>query len=142
MAQNRNPQNRNQSNRYPDKSLPAFTRPGLVPGFIGMIALMIGAGGLDQDWMPAVLYVVSIFALINLVFAYQAKHWWWWPILLGIAVLWNPIYPIEMRLPSFELWLVLNIGAGILMAASGMMIKVPTHDAGNSTPPKNHNNRR
>lgn len=110
-------------NRYPKREEHPFTRPGLLPGLIGMLALLIGIGALDQDWWLVILFVVSIFALINLVFAFQARHWWWWPILAGIAVLWNPAWPIY--LPTYELWLAAHIVGAVLMMASGFLIKVP-----------------
>jgi hypothetical protein len=102
---------------------PEFSRPALAPGLLGAIALMVGLALLDVDAFTIVRFVVSILALIVCVFAVQGKAWWWLIGLAPIAVLWNPIFVIELHGQG---WVSLQFVAALIFIASGIFIKVPT----------------
>ncbi|KQO46849.1 MULTISPECIES: DUF6804 family protein [unclassified Frigoribacterium] len=110
----------------PTPTAPAFTRPALAPGLIAAIALLAGTALLDSDVFTVFRYVVSIFALIVLVFAYRGRLWWALPLLAAVAVLWNPVFVVP--LPA-ELWQGLQFVAAALMIAVGVLVKVPTEAA-------------
>ena len=104
------------------QTTPAFSRPALAPGLLGAIALLAFVAVVDNsDWFTIARYVVSILALIMCVFAGQAKQWWWLPPLLAIAVLWNPVLPID--LPVFG-WQIAHLAGAVIFVASGLLIKV------------------
>jgi len=100
---------------------PAFTRPALAPGLLGAIALMAFIAVVDTDWFTIARYVVAILALIMCVFAGQAKQWWWIPPLAAIAVLWNPVLPIDLPMIG---WQIAHVAGAIVFVASGLVIKV------------------
>jgi hypothetical protein len=115
------------SNRYPT---PAFRRTALAPGILAAIVLVAGVALIHSDAFIAFRYGVSILALILVVFAYQAKAWWWILPLAAIAVLWNPIWPLT---PSpDQLWLGAQYVAAIVFIAAGLLIKVPNTDDRNA----------
>lgn len=107
----------------PTPTAPAFTRPALAPGLIAAIALLAGTALLGSDVFTVFRYVVSIFALIVLVFAYRGKAWWALPLLAAVAVLWNPVFVVPVQA---ELWQGLQFVAAALMIAVGVLVKVPT----------------
>lgn len=107
----------------PTPTAPAFTRPALAPGLLAAIALLAGTALLDSDVFTVFRYVVSIFALIVLVFAYRGKAWWALPLLAAVAVLWNPVFVVPVQA---ELWQGLQFVAAALMIAVGVLVKVPT----------------
>ena len=110
----------------PTPIAPAFTRPALAPGLIAAIALLAGTALLGSDVFTVFRYVVSIFALIILVFAYRGRLWWALPLLAAVAVLWNPVFVVPVQ-P--ELWQGLQFVAAALMIAVGVLVKVPTEAA-------------
>jgi hypothetical protein len=61
------------------------------------------------------------------VFAVQARHWWWVPLLAAIAVLWNPIYPLDA--PPVGLggpwWVGAQYVAILVFVLAAVFIKVP-----------------
>jgi hypothetical protein len=61
-------------------------------------------------------------------FAWQARQWWWIVGLVPIAVLWNPVFPIDLGQP--DLWLGLQYVAVLVFIASGILIKVADTDGG------------
>lgn len=103
------------------QTTPAFTRPALAPGLLGAIALMAFIAVVDTDWFTIARYVVSILALIMCVFAGQAKQWWWIAPLGAIAVLWNPVLPIDLPIVA---WQAVHVAGAIVFVASGLLIKV------------------
>jgi hypothetical protein len=107
----------------PTPTAPAFTRPALAPGLLAAVALLAGTALLDSDVFTVFRYVVSIFALIVLVFAYRGKAWWALPLLAAVAVLWNPVFVVPVQA---ELWQGLQFVAAALMIAVGVLVKVPT----------------
>lgn len=110
----------------PTPTAPAFTRPALAPGLLAAVALLAGTALLDSDVFTVFRYVVSIFALIVLVFAYRGKAWWALPLLAAVAVLWNPVFVVPVQA---ELWQGLQFVAAALMIAVGVLVKVPTEGA-------------
>lgn len=100
-------------------------REALAPGLLGAIVLLGGIALLGGGGFVIVLYAVSILALILVVFALQAKHWWWLPVLAAIAVLWNPVLPLPF---SGRWWLVAQLVAGAAMAFAGVFIRRTEHD--------------
>ena len=86
------------------------------------MALLIGGALVTSDSFIVIRFVVSIFALIVSVFAWQASQWWWIIGLAPIVTLWNPVFPIELGMP--ELWLALQFLAAGVFIAAGVSIKV------------------
>lgn len=113
---------------YPTRS----RRTALAPAILAAIALLIGVAVITTDGFIIVRYVVSILALIVAVFAWQARQWWWIIGLAPIAVLWNPVLPIDIGQP--DLWLGLQYIAVLVFLAAGILIKVI--DAGDTATPK------
>lgn len=107
------------SDRYPTAS----RRTALIPAIIAVIALLIGVALIDGDFFTIIRYIVSIFALIVAVFAWQARQWWWLIGLAPIAVLWNPVFPIDVAQP--DLWLGLQYVAALIFIVAGVLIRVP-----------------
>ncbi|MGX5681219.1 DUF6804 family protein [Schumannella luteola] len=96
-------------------------RTALIPALLAAVALLVGVALIDGGGFTVIRYIVSIFALIVAVFAWQAKHWWWLIPLVPIAILWNPVFPIELGLP--DVWLGLQYGAALVFIAAGILIK-------------------
>ena len=97
-----------------------------MPAVIAVMALLIGVALIDSDGFTVIRYIVSIFALIVAVFAWQARQWWWIIGLAPIAVLWNPVVPIQIASP--DLWLGLQYGAALIFIAAGVRIRVQDDD--------------
>jgi len=103
---------------YPSK----VRRTALVPSILVVIALLAGVALIAGDGFTVIRYVVSIFALIIAVFAWQARQWWWIIGLAPIAVLWNPVVPIDIG--NADVWLGLQYVAALIFIAAGVLIKV------------------
>lgn len=103
---------------YPSK----VRRTALVPAILVVIALLAGVALIAGDGFTVIRYVVSIFALIIAVFAWQARQWWWIIGLAPIAVLWNPVVPIDIG--NADVWLGLQYVAALIFIAAGVLIKV------------------
>ncbi|HEY9498293.1 MAG TPA: DUF6804 family protein [Terrimesophilobacter sp.] len=105
---------------------PAFTRPALAPGLLGAIVLFVGLALLDNDsayfWIKA---VVAVLALILCVFAWQAKQWWWLLGLVPIAIVWNPVWPIDLHGQG---WVAAQFVAALVFIVAGVLIKVRNQD--------------
>jgi len=115
------------SSRYGTKPDPGYRRLALAPGLIAALALLIGAtlfNGtvIENGPFVVVRYIVSIFALIVAVFAFQAKQWWWLPVFAAIAVAWNPVWIIAIPEPW---WPGAQYIAAIVFLVAGWLIKVP-----------------
>jgi hypothetical protein len=104
---------------------PQFRRTALAPGILGTIVLLAGIALIGSDAFLIIRFVVSILALIICVFAWQARQWWWFAVLGPIAVLWNPVFPIEL---GGDLWLGLQYLAAIAFVLVGILVKVPNRD--------------
>jgi len=103
---------------YPQRA----RRTALAPAILAVIALFIGLALLGTDAYTVIRFVVSIMALIIVVFAWQARHWWWIIPFVAIAVLWNPVLPIDVA--SGDLWLGLQYIAVIIFMSAGILIRV------------------
>ena len=106
------------SARYPTRT----RRTALVPSVLAVIALLIGVALIEGDGFTFIRYIVSILALIVAVFAWQARQWWWIIGLAPIAVLWNPIVPLDLGQP--DVWLGLQYVAALVFIVTGIFIKV------------------
>jgi hypothetical protein len=103
---------------------PAFTRSALAPGLLGAIALLAGLALLDVDSFIIIRYVVSILAIIISIFVIQARAWWWLILLVPIAVLWNPVFVIELHGQG---WVSAQFIAALAFVLVGIRTKVPAH---------------
>ena len=101
---------------------PGFRRLALAPGLIAAVALLIGTVTLDEGPFIVVKYIAAIFAAIIAVFAFQARQWWWLPLLAAIAVAWNPVWPIDIPDPW---WPGAQYVAALVFLLAGWFIKVP-----------------
>jgi hypothetical protein len=59
----------------------------------------------------------------------QARQWWWAVALAAVAVLWNPIVPLEL---DRDLWLGAHYAAAIVFIAAGILVKVRNPDDRNA----------
>lgn len=96
-------------------------RTALLPALVGAMALLVGSVLIATETFTVIQFVVSIFALIVSVFAWQAGQWWWIIGLAPIALLWNPVLPIDLGSP--DLWLGLQFVASAIFIAAGIRIK-------------------
>jgi len=103
---------------------PTFSRSALAPGLLGAIALLAGLALIDGDSFIIIRYAVSILALILCVFAVQGTAWWWLIGLGPVAVLWNPIFVIELHGQG---WVAAQYVAALLFIVVGVRVKVPVH---------------
>lgn len=110
---------------------PAFQRNAFAPGILAAAALVISQLWLAGAWDEVFRFIVSILALIVAWFAVQAKHWWWVPVLVVIAVAWNPVVPFGFEGP---LWVGAHYLAALAFLAAGLFIKTPRDDAGGRRP--------
>jgi hypothetical protein len=100
---------------------PKFRRTALAPGIVGALVLLAGIALIDTGGFTVILFAVCILALIVSVFAWQAKQWWWLIGLLPIAVLYNPVFPIELD-PDTRLGA--QYVAALVFIAAGLLIKI------------------
>lgn len=84
--------------------------------------MFVGIAFIGEDAFTFVSWGVAVLALIVLVFALRARHWWWLPPLAAIAVLWNPVVPFGFEGPW---WLGAQYIAILVFAVAGVLIKVP-----------------
>jgi hypothetical protein len=105
---------------------PQFRRPALAPGILAAIVLLAGIALIGNDAFLIIKFAVSILALIVCVFAWQARQWWWLGLLLPIAVIWNPVIPIEI---AGALAFGLQYVAALIFVVVGVLIKIPNQDA-------------
>ena len=106
------------TDRYPTRR----RRTAIIPAVLAAIALLAGLALLDTDGYLVIRFVVSILALIVAVFACQARQWWWLVGLAPIAVLWNPVFPIDLG--DDALWSALHYVAVIVFLVAGILIRV------------------
>jgi hypothetical protein len=105
---------------YPTRS---FRRTALAPGILGAIVLLAGLALLDSGAFYWIETVVAILAAIVGVFAWQARQWWWLPILAAMVVAWNPIWPINWQ--HWIGWLIAQYVGAVVFLVIGILIKVP-----------------
>jgi len=114
------------SQRYPT---PQFRRMALAPAIVATIALLAGVGAIGGDLYLLIQFLVAILALIVAVFAWQAKQWWWLTVLVPIAVIWNPVFPLGF---DKDLLLALHYVAAVVFLAAGILIRVRNEDDRNA----------
>ena len=100
---------------------PAFRRIALAPGIIAAIAALAGVALVGGDGFTIVRYAIAILSLIIAWFAYQANQWWWIGILVIVAIIWNPVVPVNLETGT---WLVAHYLAAAVFIACGILIKV------------------
>ncbi|MFP7760015.1 DUF6804 family protein [Marisediminicola sp. LYQ134] len=105
---------------------PEFRRTALPPSILASIVLIAGILLLGTGGFVWILYAVSILALIVLVFTWQARQWWWIPVLAAIAVAWNPVVVFDFSGP---VWLGAQFLAALLFVIIGSTVKVANPDA-------------
>lgn len=101
---------------------PSYQRNALLPGFIALATLIVAVAFVGSDWFTVFRFVVSILALIVAWFAVQARHWWWVPVFVAIAVLWNPVCPFPF---SGIFWILAQPIAGSTFLLAGILIRKP-----------------
>ena len=106
------------TDRYPTRR----RRTAIIPAVLAAIVLLAGLALLESAAFLAIRFAVSILALIVAVFAWQARQWWWLIGLVPIAVLWNPIVPLDLGDDS--LWSALQYVAVIVFLVAGILIRV------------------
>jgi hypothetical protein len=111
------------SDRY---GAPTVRRLALAPGLLAAIVLIAGFALIEGTGFIVIRYIVAILALIIGYFAFQAKQWWWMPLLLAIAVIWNPVFPFGFTGIS---WYGAQYVAIILFVLTAIFIKVPLTEA-------------
>lgn len=99
-----------------------FQRNALAPSIFAAVFLFLAPLMLDGDFGFLVLYVVAIMALIIAWFAIQARQWWWAPIFIAVAVLWNPVYPMPF---SGVIWTIAQPVTALVFLIAGAVIKTP-----------------
>ena len=108
---------------YPTRS---FRRTALAPGVLGAIVLLAGLAMLDTGTYYWFSVGVAILAAIVAVYAWQAKQWWWLPILAIMVVAWNPVWPINWH--HWIGWLIAQYVGAVVFLVVGILIKVPNKD--------------
>jgi hypothetical protein len=97
-------------------------RTAIIPAALAAIALLAGLALIGSETYLVIRFAVSILALIVAVFAWQARQWWWLAGLVPIAVLWNPVLPIDLGMPS--VWSALHYVAVMVFLVAGILIRV------------------
>ena len=105
---------------------PRFRRLALAPGLLAAIVLIAGFALIEGGGFIVIRFAVAILALIIGYFAIQAKQWWWIPLLLAIAVAWNPVVPFAF---SGVYWYGAQYAAILVFILTAIFIKVPLSDA-------------
>ena len=101
---------------------PEFRRTALAPGILGAIVLIAGLALLDSgNGFQFIRFGVSILALIVGWFAIGAKHWWWAIPLAVVAVLWNPIWPLQFH---GQVWVGAQFVAALVFIGAGVFPKI------------------
>ncbi|MFG6476641.1 DUF6804 family protein [Microbacterium sp. P06] len=105
-------------------SLPAaeFQRNALAPGILGAVVLLAGIALFESDFFLVVRFIVAILALVIGWFALQARQWWWVPVMIVMAIIWNPVYPIAFDGPW---WVAAHVAGAAVFIAAGATIKSP-----------------
>lgn len=99
-----------------------YQRNALAPSLIAAAVLFLAPVLLTTSWSTVVLFVTSILAIIVSWFAFQARQWWWIPVFVAVAVIWNPVLPFPFTGP---VWIGVQPAAAVLFLVAGSLIKVP-----------------
>lgn len=98
-----------------------YQRNALAPGLVAAATLFLAPTLIGSTWFLTVLFIVAILASISAWFAFQARQWWWIPVLAVILVIWNPIYPFPFSGP---IWFAAQPVAALVFLVAGSLIKV------------------
>ncbi len=98
-----------------------YQRNALAPSLIAAAVLFLAPTLMGGDWFTVVLFVVAIFAVIVAWFAVQARHRWWVPVFVMIAVAWNPVFPLGFTGP---VWTAAQFVAAVVFLIAGATIKL------------------
>ncbi|RWR19704.1 hypothetical protein D8Y24_10570 [Agrococcus lahaulensis] len=109
----------------PDRYGPSWQRNALAPGFLGALALIVAQLLLETEWFGTLRFVIAVLAIIVGWFAFQARQWWWVPVMLAIAVAWNPVLPFDIAGP---VWVGAHWVAALAMLTAAALIKAPRDD--------------
>ena len=104
-----------------------YQRNALAPAILAAAACLAGIALVGHEYYQVVRYIIAILAVIIGWFALQARQWWWVPVMLAIAILWNPLYPFEF---SGTVWDGAHIVAAAAFLAAGATIKTPRETTG------------
>jgi hypothetical protein len=99
-----------------------FQRNAFAPGILAAIACLAGVALIGNEYYLAIRFIVAILAVIVGWFAIQARQWWWVPVMLAIAIIWNPLYPFVF---TGLWWTAAHIAAAAVFVVAGAMIKTP-----------------
>jgi len=105
---------------------PTYRRLALAPGLLAAIVVIAGFALIEGSGFIFIRYAVAILALIIGYFAFQAKQWWWMPLLLAIAVIWNPVVPFGF---SGVYWYGAQYAAIVVFILTAIFVKVPLTEA-------------
>lgn len=89
-------------------------RRALAPALVGAVVLLAGLLLVGQEAYLLIRFGVAILAVITAVFVWQARRWAWLVPPLVVAVLWNPVLPLDFTGQPFRLGHV--VGAAALLA--------------------------
>ncbi|QEW04074.1 DUF6804 family protein [Microbacterium lushaniae] len=98
----------------------AAQRNAFVPSLLAAIVLFLAPLLFGAGWTLFVLLTTAILALIVAWFAVQARHWWWVPVFVAIAVVWNPVYPLPLSGP---VWIAAQPVAAVVFLVGGALIR-------------------
>lgn len=101
---------------------PSLRRLALAPALLLIVLLIAAAPLIGSDPYQLMRFGISILAVIIGIFAWQARAWIWLPVMAAIAVLWNPLWPLQ--LPQDVLFGLHYVGA-IAALFAGFAIRSP-----------------
>ena len=108
---------------------PALIRPAFLPGILGAVVAFVGTGLIGSDFSLVIRFAISILAMIMAVYAAQGRRWLWILPLAALAVIWNPVFPVDFSGPP---WVVAHIAAAGVFLLVGFFLTVP--DKGDGRP--------
>ncbi|WP_457101277.1 DUF6804 family protein [Microbacterium sp. P5_E9] len=111
----------------PPREPSQYQRNALAPAILAAVACLAGIALVGHEYYQVVRYIIAILAVIIGWFALQARQWWWVPVMVAIAILWNPLYPFEF---SGTVWDGAHIVAAAAFLAAGATIKTPRQTTG------------
>ncbi len=100
-------------------------RLALAPGLVGAVTAIVGILAIGGDLFFGVSFVLATLALITGWFVVKSRQWWLLPLPAFIAVLWNPMFPVNL---NDGYWLLAHYGAAGVFIALGLLIRVPDAD--------------
>lgn len=101
---------------------PRWRRPVLAPGILGAVVLVAGFALIGADGFTVIRYATSILALVCAWIAVQNRSWWTIAPLVPMALLWNPVVPVD--LPDAG-WLIAHYVGAALFILVAVLVRVP-----------------